>query len=505
MYKVIILALLFCSMNLCAQNIPDRQTLFSSKKDFQEKLGWILNGKSSRFKKDSRSTAIDTQADSIYFSYSFEGEEYSDPIRYYFTYENVAGVKRPSEMIYVDGYDEEYNFRFELNYNDQGLITGGDIYFDAFNSNQKIGYFEQRFDTKGFMIYHIVDIDIPDFGSEYYGDSLAITYNAQNLESSISFYNLDYDTNGWQLTDELLDMQYDNDSQLVAFELNTYEYNGGSFEVSKYRYENVKWYAEYSLNFIFEIIANESIIDELSPDLFLPSIYQEQRNAPTQFNSFVFIDGEWTAELTSVTDSLSQNYWSFTQTGVDEIYRYILTFNDDGYMLTQRLYSGDSGANLFYTYGVEYEYNEFNLPVSEKNLYSEDGSIFEEYFAASYEIDDQQRLLFFEEEYFNSFQNKSKGEYFYSGGVSTSSSQLQNDAVKLFPNPAGNKMTIQAQLDIIKPMQYQLISPDGRTLMSGIFEANSQNEINVSALPAGIYFFKWQMADKYGSQRMIKL
>ncbi len=175
MYKAIILALLFFSMNLSAQNIPDQKTLFSSKKEFQERVGWILNGKSSRLKKESRSRALDTQADSIYFSYSFEGEEYSEPTRYYFTYENVGGVKRPSEFIYADDYDEEYNFRFELNYNDQGLNVGGNIYFDAFNSNQNIGYYEQRFDSKGFMIYHIVDIDIPDFGPENYGDSLAIT------------------------------------------------------------------------------------------------------------------------------------------------------------------------------------------------------------------------------------------------------------------------------------------------------------------------------------------
>jgi hypothetical protein len=504
MYKAFILLILFFSMNLGAQNSSE-STLFSSKKKFQEKVGWILNVKSSKFKKDSRSRALDTQADSIYFSYSFEGEEYSDPIRYYFTYENVAGMKRPSEMIYADGYDEEYNFRFEMNYNDQGLNTGGNIYFDAFNSNQNIGYYEQRFDSKGFMIYHIVDINIPGFGTEYYGDSLAITYNAQNLESTIRFYNLDYDTDGWLLTEDFSDMQYNNDSQLVSFEWHNYYHSGDSVEVTKRRLENIIWFSDYSLDFILDIIEKESIIDELSPDQLFPSVYQEHKNAPIHYNSFVFIDGEWTEGFSVVTDSISQNYLSLIFTEEDNISLLVLTFNDEGYVLTQKNYSGDPQGNLLYEYGAGYDYNDFNLPVSERFLYSEDESIFEEYFAASYEIDDQQRLLSFEAEYLNSFQDKSKGEYFYSTGVSTSALQLQNDAVKLFPNPVECKMTIKSELDIIKPMHYQIISPDGRTLMNGVFEGDSQNEINVSALPSGIYFFKWQMAEKYGSQRIVKM
>lgn len=505
MYKVIILAILSFSMTLSAQKIPDRKTLFSSKEEFQEKIGWIINGKSSRLKNDSRSRALDTQADSIYFSYSFEGEEYSEPTRYYFTYENVGGLKRPSGFIYADGYDEEYNFRFEMNYNDQGLVTGGNIFFDAFNANQNIGYYEQRFDSKGFMLYHVVDINIPDFGPEYYGDSLAITYNSQNLESSIEFYNLDYDTDGWRLTEDFFDMQYNDDSQLVSFEWHNYDYYEDPVMLSKRRIENLKWRSEYSLDFIREVIENEPIMDEISPNQFLPSIYQEHINAPTQFNSFEFIDGEWAAAGTTVTDSISQYYWSRIHTDEIGVYRFVLTFNEDDYILTEKFYFGDSEENLAYGFGYAYEYNEFNLPVSERILYADDESIFEEYFTATYEIDDQDRLLFFETENLNSFLLKSKGEYFYSGSVSTSSVQLQNDAVKLFPNPVGNQLFIQPQFELISQMQYQIISPDGKTFMSGVLEANARNEINVSSLPVGMYFFKWQMADKYGSQRVVKL
>lgn len=505
MYKAIIPAILFFSMNLSAQNLSEKSAFFSSKKEFQEKVGWILNGKSSGFKKDSRSRALDTQADSIYFSYSFEGEEYSEPTRYYFTYENVGGVKRPSEFIYADGYDEEYNFRFEMNYNNQGLVTGGNIFFDAFNTNQNIGYYEQRFDSKGFLIYHIVDIDIPDFGPEFYGDSLAITYNAQNLESSIRFYNLDDDTDGWRLIEDFHDMQYNNDSQLVSFEWHNYDYYEEPFEVNKRRIENIQWRSEYSLEFIREVIENEPIMEEISPNQFLPSIYQEHTNAPLQFNSFEFIDGEWAAAGSTVTDSISQYYWSRIHTDEIGVYRFVLTFNDDDYILTEKFYFGDSEANLAYGFGYAYEYNEFNLPVSERSLISEDESIFEEYYSAIYEIDDQERLLFFEEENLNSFLEKTKGEYFYSGSVSTGTLPLQNDAVKLFPNPADNKLTIQTELDILKPMHYQIISPDGRTLKNGVLEAGVQSEINVSNLSPGVYFFKWQFAEKHGCNKVIKL
>lgn len=504
MYKALLPAILLISLNISAQNISKPNAFFSSKKNFQDKIAWIFKDNAAGLKSDPRSRAVDTQADSIYFSYSFQGEEYSEPTRYYMTYEQIGGEKLPVEIIFVEGYEEDFNFRLTLDYNEQNQVIYSEVFFNVFNTNEKVGYIEQRFDAKGNLIFHYSKVEIPDLGEEIYGDSMAIVYNAENQETYIESYTIDYETGEWLITNIIRNMNYDSGDQLIAFEWDMYHYFNDTVDVSKLKFENLKWYGGYNYQFFSEILAEEIVLDEISPDSYLPMAFQGHLMGPIQVKTYQFVDGDWQYSGESMVDSISQNYLSIlsTPSGGSPILIQ-LTLNEEGLIITEKFFDVGEDDELNFAGGTAYGYNQFGLIEFERQLFSEDGTVYQEDLSVIYEIDNENRLLFFESA--TSFQWREKGEYFYTESVGTDSHQLQNDAIKIFPNPVESKMTIQAQLDIIKPMQYQIISPDGRTMMAGTFEGNEQHEINVSNLPSGIYFFKWQMEDMYGCHKLIKL
>jgi len=105
------------------------------------------------------------------------------------------------------------------------------------------------------------------------------------------------------------------------------------------------------------------------------------------------------------------------------------------------------------------------------------------------------------------FENRSGwGDWLYLDNINISSSMTtdissgNNDEVlEIYPNPAHDNLTVKAKQHI---NSIQIINMLGQTLIS-IGQTNEQiTQIDINALPAGVYFAKVITAD---SQKLIKV
>ena len=69
--------------------------------------------------------------------------------------------------------------------------------------------------------------------------------------------------------------------------------------------------------------------------------------------------------------------------------------------------------------------------------------------------------------------------------------------VNVFPNPAGNLLTIDFAENLEEDISYSLTDISGKTLQNGSIEKGSQNtQLNVQPLAAGVYFLKLSNAEE---------
>jgi len=73
------------------------------------------------------------------------------------------------------------------------------------------------------------------------------------------------------------------------------------------------------------------------------------------------------------------------------------------------------------------------------------------------------------------------------GGPTLIESSEFNDEISIYPNPVGNKVSIQCMSS--KAMPYQLYSVHGRLILSGVNDLSSR-EIDLSSLPQNVYILK---------------
>jgi len=77
----------------------------------------------------------------------------------------------------------------------------------------------------------------------------------------------------------------------------------------------------------------------------------------------------------------------------------------------------------------------------------------------------------------------------YVANIATSVNQLSNtDLISVYPNPASKNVTILANEKMLNS-NYTIINLAGQEVMNGKIES-PKTELNVTALPAGSYFFK---------------
>lgn len=67
--------------------------------------------------------------------------------------------------------------------------------------------------------------------------------------------------------------------------------------------------------------------------------------------------------------------------------------------------------------------------------------------------------------------------------------------VRFYPNPVNDKLNIEVQSTSSTRglLGYELISPLGRIILQGNLNLKSTNQIDVSALPSGLYILKLQI------------
>ncbi|MCX8079928.1 MAG: PKD domain-containing protein [Bacteroidia bacterium] len=78
--------------------------------------------------------------------------------------------------------------------------------------------------------------------------------------------------------------------------------------------------------------------------------------------------------------------------------------------------------------------------------------------------------------------------------------------IHIFPNPAGDQITILVNKEYSKEYAWKLMDISGRTLMKGNGKTNEHVKINIRKIPAGLYFFLWQTLDgkSSGTERILK-
>jgi len=77
--------------------------------------------------------------------------------------------------------------------------------------------------------------------------------------------------------------------------------------------------------------------------------------------------------------------------------------------------------------------------------------------------------------------------------------------IKVYPNPATNKLVIEMERDAGKNFQYQIIDLTGREISSGTIKNNgTQTPIDVSHLPNGLYFIRVEAMGEIYVKRFLK-
>lgn len=78
--------------------------------------------------------------------------------------------------------------------------------------------------------------------------------------------------------------------------------------------------------------------------------------------------------------------------------------------------------------------------------------------------------------------------------------------LRLFPNPAGNRISLWSPTYSGKPCSLSILSMDGRTwLQTAARPFDEQQELDISSLPAGIYLLKLQQENGTQALRFQKL
>ncbi len=125
----------------------------------------------------------------------------------------------------------------------------------------------------------------------------------------------------------------------------------------------------------------------------------------------------------------------------------------------------------------EWEQLEFDFSAHNGNTYDQI-VVFPDFDART-----QDNIIYFDDLY---------GDLASSIGINT----VSEESVKLFPNPATNKIQIQSKTAIDS---YTIIGVTGQTVLHGSFLPN--NTLDISELPSGIYIFKCVIGSEHHTQK----
>lgn len=105
-------------------------------------------------------------------------------------------------------------------------------------------------------------------------------------------------------------------------------------------------------------------------------------------------------------------------------------------------------------------------------------------------------------EYTEEWINSSKDVYFWSElEVITGIDETNNTNINVYPNPAGDKITISTGFSLSNSL-FQIYSVSGTIMETGTI--NNQNEIDISSLPTGIYFVNINTNKKQIVKKFVK-
>ncbi|MEL7220444.1 MAG: M36 family metallopeptidase [Bacteroidota bacterium] len=88
------------------------------------------------------------------------------------------------------------------------------------------------------------------------------------------------------------------------------------------------------------------------------------------------------------------------------------------------------------------------------------------------------------------------------GSVSTTEID-QDRPLKLFPNPASDKLTVELPAMLNEQVELSILAVDGRQLQSQVYDSFLRETLDLSALPAGIYMLQFRTAEDLTTRRLI--
>ena len=90
------------------------------------------------------------------------------------------------------------------------------------------------------------------------------------------------------------------------------------------------------------------------------------------------------------------------------------------------------------------------------------------------------------------------------GGIIQSVSAIQQQAVKVYPNPAKNNVTVELPAAALEPAFLLLSDINGRALTQALLPAGQTRwSLDVSAIDAGLYFLKILADNKISNSKIV--
>lgn len=88
-------------------------------------------------------------------------------------------------------------------------------------------------------------------------------------------------------------------------------------------------------------------------------------------------------------------------------------------------------------------------------------------------------------------------------GIVSTTNIDQDRPLKLFPNPASDKLTVELPTLLNEQVEISILAVDGRQLQNQIYNSFLLETIDLAALPAGIYMLQFRTADSLTTRRLI--
>ncbi len=86
--------------------------------------------------------------------------------------------------------------------------------------------------------------------------------------------------------------------------------------------------------------------------------------------------------------------------------------------------------------------------------------------------------------------------------VSIQPPATESTAFEIFPNPAGEKLTIRSQ--VLQNFKYRITDIQGKQIMNGLSAMSHQHKIDISALKPGLYFIRIENGDNLTIRKFVK-